>query len=245
MRRQYRLVVDGDKPCDYKCEDKLEDVMAVPRGRPPAGEFKGKSTVFTTRIRPDLRERLAESAEQNGRSLSQEVERRLSDSFRLDDRMEDAFGSADNFWTMRIIAMALENSHSIHGSSKSWRQDPQAFDSAMKVVVKTLEALRPGPVPEKTSKLTVVDDFWESLVSVNLWDDIAGANLDLGVNEGSRSEHILSAMKRKLGRTAETALQRARSEMPSNEEWRRRSEEADKDDKMSDGGQTSKKGRPR
>lgn len=202
--------------------------MAASRGRPPAGEFKGKSTVFTTRIRPDLRERLSSSAEQNGRSLSQEVERRLNDSFRMEDRMEDIFGSTDNFWTMRVVAMALENSKLMHGSSQNWRQDAQAFDSAMKIITKTLEALRPGDPPTKTNKMEVVDEFWENLISESLWKDISSANVDLGVNEGSKQEHVLAALKRKFGSSADEAAQKASARMPSWDELRRRAEKTDR-----------------
>ncbi|WP_264047952.1 hypothetical protein [Methylobacterium flocculans] len=173
---------------------------------------------------------MAESAEVNGRSLSQEVERRLSDSFRIEDRMEDAFGSVDNFWTMRLVAMAIQNSQLLHGHGKDWRQDPQAFDAATGVIFRVLDALRPGPVPEKTKKMDVVDEFWQALVSEQLWEDITSANLDLSVNEGTNAEHVFAAMKRRLGSTSENAMQRARLDKPRLEEWRRRREQADSDD---------------
>jgi hypothetical protein len=49
-------------------------------GRKPRGEFKGKSATLTTRIMTETRQALDNAAKESGRSLSQEVERRLRDS---------------------------------------------------------------------------------------------------------------------------------------------------------------------
>jgi hypothetical protein len=54
-------------------------------GRKPRGEFKGKSATLTTRIMPETRAAMQRAAQKSGRSLSQEVERRLNDSV-LNDR---------------------------------------------------------------------------------------------------------------------------------------------------------------
>jgi hypothetical protein len=51
-------------------------------GRKPRGEFKGKSATLTTRITPETRAAMESAAQKSGRSLSQEVERRLIDSVR-------------------------------------------------------------------------------------------------------------------------------------------------------------------
>jgi hypothetical protein len=53
-------------------------------GRKPKGEFRGKAATFTTRITTETRQALERAAEKNNRSLSQEVERRLSDSIQGD-----------------------------------------------------------------------------------------------------------------------------------------------------------------
>ena len=46
-------------------------------GAKPKGPFKGKSATLTTRITPETRVELERSAQELGRSLSQEVELRL------------------------------------------------------------------------------------------------------------------------------------------------------------------------
>jgi hypothetical protein len=48
-------------------------------GAKPKGPFKGKSATLTTRITPETRGELEHSAQERGRSLSQEVEFRLRD----------------------------------------------------------------------------------------------------------------------------------------------------------------------
>ncbi|WP_162561421.1 Arc family DNA-binding protein [Methylobacterium terrae] len=218
--------------------------MAGSRGRPPSGEFKGKSAVFTTRIRPELRDRLAESAESNGRSLSQEVERRLSDSFRLEDRMEYAFGSVENFWLMRMIALAINNAQITHQEGERWRNDPEAFDATLKIVNGVLEALRPGPAPQTTNKKKEANNFWQTHVAVTTLESIYLANPDLPINEGSDTDHVLASIKRKLGEDAPRALQRVLFDAPSLEDWDRRIKDAEEADRRNSGdaaeGQTSK-----
>ena len=49
-------------------------------GRKPKGEFAGKTATVTTRIMPDTREALEAAALASNRSLSQELELRLSTS---------------------------------------------------------------------------------------------------------------------------------------------------------------------
>jgi hypothetical protein len=47
-------------------------------GRKPQGEYPGKAAQFTTRITPETKRALVEAAVRGGRSLSQEVEKRLN-----------------------------------------------------------------------------------------------------------------------------------------------------------------------
>ena len=58
--------------------------MADTRRRPgpkPRGPFQNKRLTLTTRITEDLRKKLEAAAEDSGRSLSQEIELRLIESF--------------------------------------------------------------------------------------------------------------------------------------------------------------------
>ena len=95
-------------------------------GRKPRGEFKGKSATLTTRITHETRAAMERAAQKNGRSLSQEVERRLYDSARNErSRRVDVRALAE------AVAIVTEKVELATG--KQWLQD--AF---------TGEALRRG-----------------------------------------------------------------------------------------------------
>ena len=53
-------------------------------GRKPLGEFRGKAATLTTRITTETRRALDSAARKSRRSLSQEIERRLTDSIQKD-----------------------------------------------------------------------------------------------------------------------------------------------------------------
>jgi hypothetical protein len=95
-------------------------------GRKPRGEVKGKSATLTTRITPETRAAMDRAAQKSGRSLSQEVERRLIDSVRNDrNRRSDIRALTE---AIALFAEKLEIA-----TGKPWLQD--AF---------TGEALRRG-----------------------------------------------------------------------------------------------------
>ena len=62
------------------------------RGRPPLPPEEGKRFPLNMRTTKELRNKLAESAENSGRSMAQEVEFRLEKSFLSEDYMTLAFG---------------------------------------------------------------------------------------------------------------------------------------------------------
>jgi hypothetical protein len=117
------------------------------RGPQPKGEFSGKTQVFSTRIRPDLREAIELAARKSGRSISQEVESRLRRTFIEDDKIEAAFGNRRNYLIMRAAAIAIE--WQVHPSRESeegyeaWLNDPHRFDNVLKTITAVLEKFRP------------------------------------------------------------------------------------------------------
>ena len=196
--------------------------MPATRGRPPTGSISGKSSVFTTRIRPDLRAKLDVAAKEAGHSLSQEVERRLSDSFVQEGRMEDAFGSIDNYWLMRVVALSMQDTKLPYRKAENCRSDPELFDAVVRVVNNVLEALRPGPVSKKSKKDSVVAEWLVKQIPIAVWQTIQEANSSLPLNEGTNDEHLAALLKRKLGGVVDHALERARSNMPGEDVWRER-----------------------
>jgi hypothetical protein len=60
------------------------EVVKKKVGRPPMGD-ESKTAFFQTRLRPSLKARLLIDAARNRRSLSEEVEQRLENSYRDDE----------------------------------------------------------------------------------------------------------------------------------------------------------------
>jgi hypothetical protein len=72
-------------------------------GRKPQGEFGRKRSAFTTRITSATREALDRAAAKSGRSVSQEVERRLTDTLQRDlaaDRQRHVRALGESFMLM-------------------------------------------------------------------------------------------------------------------------------------------------
>jgi hypothetical protein len=79
-------------------------------GRPPIDAEQRKSFNMTFRARAGLRERLAEAAEQSGRSTSEEIELRLEQSFELQQRVRglERHADIDRVTIERLSRLLLE-----------------------------------------------------------------------------------------------------------------------------------------
>src|ERR1700726_3121392 len=134
----------------------------MPKGPAPRGEYAGKSSVFSTRIRPDLRQKLEQGAKQSGRSLSQEVEHRLRRSFVEDDKIADAFGDRRTYRLMRIMSDAIHLSRQDQ-DDENWLDDPFRFRVALAAMRSVVEAIEP-PTPS----LGEVEDTEFQIMTENL-----------------------------------------------------------------------------
>jgi len=85
-------------------------------GRKPRGDFTGKTATLTTRITAETRAAMERAAQKSGRSLSQDVERRLVDSVRNErNRRSDIRALAE---AIAIVAEKVEKA-----TGKHWLQD--------------------------------------------------------------------------------------------------------------------------
>src|SRR4051812_39104378 len=114
----------------------------MPKGPTPRGEYVGKSSVFSTRIRPDLREKLEQGAKKSGRSLSQEIEHRLRRTFVEDEKISENFGDRRTFLLMKMMATAIQFK-SDNGLPGQWLDNPDDFEIAIMAALSVLEAVRP------------------------------------------------------------------------------------------------------
>ncbi len=81
-------------------------------GRPPAGPYEGKRKTLSTRITPELRDKLEAASKASGRSLSQEIELRLDRSFQTDVQL--------HVWTARSRPMFSYMRLSVANTSTHW-----------------------------------------------------------------------------------------------------------------------------
>ncbi len=80
----------------------------VKRGRPPRGEYADTRAALTARITAELRGSLDWAADENNRSLSQEVEHRLRSTFAGGPPLPDCSGSATLCQERRLNAKTVD-----------------------------------------------------------------------------------------------------------------------------------------
>jgi hypothetical protein len=171
------------------------------KGPRPKGEYAGKSSVFSTRIRPDLRKSLERAAKASGRSLSQEVEHRLRRSFVEDDKIADAFGDRRTYRLMRMMSDAIHLSWQDQ-NDENWLDDPFRFRVALAAMRSVIEAVEPH-----TPSLGEVDDalFEEEtnrlgeVIAGELWFGVNQAKDSIGLGSGSLADRINSVARSDLG----------------------------------------------
>jgi hypothetical protein len=153
----------------------------APRGRKPRGEYTGKSVVFSTRLRADTKEALANAAKRSGRSLSQEAEHRLRRSFDEDRDLIERFGGRKNYGLLRLIGSCLDANFNPNDPEATWLDDPYVFDQTLQAVVAALQAFRPkgnpkfkdpqSPMMEAAAELQGVEGAGRRLQAVISADD--------------------------------------------------------------------------
>ncbi len=111
-------------------------------GPRPRGPYEGKRKTLTTRITEQTRNRLDDAARDADRSLSQEIEMRLEQSF-----LED-LGSESTRKLMRALALAKEMAEMTTG--KNAFKDKATAQAAHTAMMAILNSILPvGAVPEK------------------------------------------------------------------------------------------------
>jgi hypothetical protein len=121
-------------------------------GRKPKGEFDRLSTAVTTRMPEDLRERLVRAADKNDRSITQEILRRLHDSFDHDRNKGREPAMRALCFLIAEIAHEVVDPFGKGEDAKAvipdvyvpdWRSDPFYFRAFKLAVVQLLDALQP------------------------------------------------------------------------------------------------------
>jgi hypothetical protein len=181
-------------------------------GPVPKGEYSGMSAVLSTRITPDLRSWLEKASKQSGRTLSQEIENRLRQTFVDEEKLADQFGSYRTALILRVVANVLNGMPNPENLNAEWLDDAVAFDRGIDTLLWTLRAVRPKE-PEDAQRLQDIKDFdakpgsihdwlpvWNpAMNSFKVWHEIADVSPALPLNiKLTRSQRLASIVKNKI-----------------------------------------------
>lgn len=164
-------------------------IISSKKGRPAKGPFENKSRALSTRITEKIRTKLDCAAADNGRSLSQEIEHRLEQSFRDEQRAEDIatlerehhiahFGGERGYRIAAFISMVIARVETVYGSQienddATRLAAQEAIEQLLMIITgrskpSQLVKFGAGTPPLKGGK-EITDDLFEKLL--RLWDD--------------------------------------------------------------------------
>jgi hypothetical protein len=116
----------------------IETPKDTRRGRPPRTPGEAKRAQFNARLRPSLKAALEAAAWVNRRSLSEEIEGRLEQSFTL----ETVLGGRDALVMSATFVLAGQRAAEHEGHPEwgpaQWREDPVCYETAILAVARAL-----------------------------------------------------------------------------------------------------------
>jgi hypothetical protein len=127
------------------------------RGRPPKDEASSKSKPVSIRLTPELRTRL--EAERTSaapeRSLSQEIELRIRETFDFDKSMQKLLGGSDyHYWLLRIVAEQIVSIE--YHIGRQFLKDRFTFDQVKSAINTILDHFKPRGRSSPPERLTSV-----------------------------------------------------------------------------------------
>jgi hypothetical protein len=128
------------------------------RGRPLKDEASRKSEPVSIRLTPELRtyleaERMSVDPE---RTLSQEIELRIKESFDFDKSIKHLFGGADLYWLLRLVAEEIVLIE--HWTGRDFLTDRFTFDQAKDAVDTIFDHFKSPGVSSPPERLTILLD---------------------------------------------------------------------------------------
>jgi Arc-like DNA binding domain len=182
MRQKYSIDTTSAIPYHYLCITNKDNQMvgrkrAPGAGRKPKGEFENLTSPFSLRMPPDLRKQVEAAARRTGRSMSQEILRRVQNSFHRDrDRSNDPALRAICFLISQIAkhASVLEQ--------RTWRTDPFKFKTFKRGVAVLLSKLEPSGemvCPFKKAGNSVFSSYEQfgDFIAEAVWGDLHRASV--------------------------------------------------------------------
>jgi TraY domain len=123
-------------------------------GRKPKGPISGNSAWLQARITEDLRTRLEQAAAANGRSLSQEAQNRLQQSFDLPKELQDAWGPPEVRALAQLVSRVVRSVQHSAGATPfqgagdlAWHRNAFTHAAVKAAVATVLVRFKPaGPI---------------------------------------------------------------------------------------------------
>ena len=134
---------------------------AAGAGRKPKGPINGNSGWLQARITEDLRARLEQAAAENGRSLSQEAQVRLRESFDLPSKLQDSWGPPEVRALAQFVSRAARSAqNSVVGpfteaGDLAWHRSPYthaAIEAAVAVILARFKPAGPLEIPQNVKE---------------------------------------------------------------------------------------------
>jgi hypothetical protein len=185
------------------------------RGRPPRGEYPGKTAVMNFRIRPDTKQLLEAAAQASGRTLSQETEHQLR-------RALVDMGVGPTFALMKVIGSAIDAiiSTRFPPGKSNWTDDPYLFDQVAKAISGALEIFRPAGVitrpPDVLHANAIATKAEGQAAALQLLALIRSADVSTPISQQSAQIRALTIMKQDLGALLDRPVSRTSDEIVHN-----------------------------
>lgn len=155
-------------------------------GRKPKGPIRGNAGWLQARITDDLRASLEEAAKANGRSLSQEAQLRLQQSFDLPAKVQRYWGPPEVRALARLVSRttrSVQNSVSpnpFEAGDFAWHRNAfthAAVEAAVSTVLARFRPAGPAEMPEEAKRLWGGPNQAETVVT----PESVGRSIALGV----------------------------------------------------------------
>jgi TraY domain len=119
-------------------------------GRKPKGPISGNAGWLQARITEDLRSQLEEAAARNGRSLSQEAQVRLKDSFGLSAKLQAAWGPPEVKALAYLVSRVVRSVQAGAGANPffsagelAWHHNPFTHAAVCAAIITLLDHFKP------------------------------------------------------------------------------------------------------
>jgi hypothetical protein len=146
-------------------------------GRPARQLLAGERVPMSHRVRPELKQKMDRAAAESGRSVAQEIELRLEQSFRIealrDQVLELAFGRIDGdllCFLGKILQIATQQARTFI-DLEHWSDDGSVFKATESYILSVLDELRPVATANQQITKTI-----ERFIRREILREFAGEN---------------------------------------------------------------------